>query len=300
MIGFFWGSFGEAGLHPLCSRSVLPQGILSRLASTPCGLRACLSPQAGKISRETAESLYHKCAKNVKHHVDNLSFLCKAEQAKTMEEHIAENEKKLKLLLRPLKNIPELDEMEEQFAVLMARRRMLVVEGPSGCGKTEMVKAYGRRITGRDDAVLEINCARTPEPNFRELLWLIHVVALLDEISVQAVLDQRRVLQGPNVRLNLGCSATNAYAYSVYTYGLRICICSNTWSEQVAALKYEGDREWIRKNTIHLKVPTGETLFEAPPSLEAPEDAAQAEDAAQESAGAAALQDDRDVMGITP
>ena len=285
MILFFWGSVGEAGLHPLCCRSVLAQRMLSRLASTPCAPGACLSPQAGKITRETAEDLYHKCAKNVKHHVENLTFLNKSDQAKTMEEHIAETEKELKKLLRPLKYIAEFEKMEEQFAVVMARRKMLVLEGPSGCGKTEACKAYGRQISGRDDSVLEINCARTPEPNFRDLLWgppgaEQHMVAILDEISVKAVLDQRRVLQGPNVRLNLGCSSTNMYSYSVYTHGLRICICSNTWSDQLKALPWEGDRDWIRNNTIHLVVKKGQTLFQNPPTLEAPEDASQESESA--------------------
>ena len=51
-----------------------------------------LSTQAGKISRREAEVMYRKCAKNVKHHVDNLTFLTAEErklvlQALVMQAH---------------------------------------------------------------------------------------------------------------------------------------------------------------------------------------------------------------------
>ena len=230
-----------------------------------------LSTQAGKISCRQAEVMYRKCAKNVKHHVDNLTFLTAEERKLAMDKHIAETEAQLRKLIRPLKPLKCLDEMEAQFARLMPRRKMLVLEGVSGCGKTEAIKAYCLAICGDPERLLEVNCARTPEPNLRDLVWPQHIMVLLDEIAVQAVCDQRRVLQGPNARLGLGCSATNIHAYNVYTHGLRICICSNSWTEQLKALQFDGDRDWIEANTIHYSVPPGETLYVDAPDVVAPE-----------------------------
>ena len=53
--------------------------------------------------------------------------------------------------------------------------------------------------------------------------------------------------------MQIGCSATNMYSYSVYMHKCLLVICSNTWRSELSALPSE-DKEWLESNQVLVEV----------------------------------------------
>ena len=131
----------------------------------------------------------------------------------------------------------------------MRRKEFLVVEGPSGLGKTEYIKS----LVG-PEACLELNADGMRHPHLhgydaqriRLIFW--------DECDVQLILDNRKLFQCPPCWISLGFSPTGRDIYRVWVNDSVMAIGSNSWTEKVARLERESDAEWLRKNSVHIKV----------------------------------------------
>ena len=83
-----------------------------------------------------------------------------------------------------------------------------------------------------------------------------------DEASLQWCLDNKKILQGPEMLVAMGDSGTGMYAYGVALNGVKMVVCSNTWASELSSLRSEEDRDYIRQNFIYLHC--GELMYELP------------------------------------
>ena len=58
---------------------------------------------------------------------------------------------------------------------------------------------------------------------------------------------------------------------AIWTHGLRLCISSTTWTEELGDVSME-EEAWVRANSIHYKVKEGETLFASTSPQNPPDD----------------------------
>ena len=206
---------------------------------------------AEKVTHETARQQYVRSGKNLAHHLQNLEQL----QMEKMREAVTAKQgainRELAGQLRPQRVYPLLrDRWLPYFQTTRPRYPFLVIAGPSGMGKTVFVKW----LFGDPAKVFEVNCASTPEPDLRQFNPVVHEAILFDEASPQMVLDQRKLFQAPPCWVDLGCSTTNCHKYQVFVSGKKLIICSNSWVEATAELRHPSDREWLRVNSVVLKV----------------------------------------------
>ena len=129
------------------------------------------------------------------------------------------------------------------------RKEILVIEGPSGLGKTEFLKA----LVGHE-ACLELNAEAMEKPMLLALDSELHKLIFWDECNVKLVLENRKLFQCPPTMIALGISPTGRDVYHVWLNDLVMAIGSNSWTEQVDALPRASDREWLKKNTVHVAV----------------------------------------------
>lgn len=150
-----------------------------------------------------------------------------------------------------------------QFSQTMPRRKFLVLEGPPGCGKEQCIRAYNLRVSGNRHSLLEVTCAGTAVPPLDELVHNDYCFVHLAGLSVHAVLDMMVLLTGSNwqvVRLPSAC-AMSPPSY-ISTQGLRFCVTSSTWTDELHNLQNPEAVEWVKRNTIHYTFPPAETFHE--------------------------------------
>jgi len=83
---------------------------------------------------------------------------------------------------------------------------------------------------------------------------------LFDEMSVQAVLRQKKMMQAPACMVGLGSSPTNNFAYAVWIHAKLLVVCTNRWDVEVKAVPH-ADREWLAASSVVVRV--DEPLFVA-------------------------------------
>jgi hypothetical protein len=140
-----------------------------------------------------------------------------------------------------------------QFAdPTLARRKFLVLEGPSQVGKTE----YARSLVASPEAVLELNCVNQKQfVDLRAFSPGVHRLVLWDEAEPSLILNNKKLIQGQAVEVQMGMSSTSCHGYSIFPWGLLMVVCSNTWSWHMRALPQE-DAQWLSSNSIHVQVIT--------------------------------------------
>ena len=148
---------------------------------------------------------------------------------------------------RAFKSFPAIDVWKTQASKPFQRRKkFLVLEGPSGLGKTEYVKAlFGIAST------LELNCMTCGNyPNLRGHDPDIHKCVLFDEGTMGMVLSNRKLFQAPACWVDMGHSPTGRDVYRVFLGDSILVVSTNKWSEELAGLKHESDRNWIMENQV--------------------------------------------------
>jgi hypothetical protein len=166
-----------------------------------------------------------------------------------------------------------------QFERFAGRRKFLVLTGPSGLGKTDYVRSLvadetirrriadstSRRSDQPDDSIppahgggvelLEVSSHGSGEtlPDVKDLSPLKFGWLLVDEVTPQLVINNRRLFQGKSGWTNISASATNVYARRVCSWGIRIIGTCNDWHERSAMLVQE-DRQWLVQNSIVVDV----------------------------------------------
>ena len=112
------------------------------------------------------------------------------------------------------------------------------------------------------EGYLEINCkGLTVQPNLRPVNHLTELINF-DEASVKWCLDNKKILQGPEIPVTMGDSNTGMLAYDVLLNGIKMVVCSNTWSEELAKVQCAMDQDYIEKNFLF--VDCNELMYELP------------------------------------
>ena len=188
-----------------------------------------------------------KCCNNIANNQRNLQQLDVAQKLMRYQLQIDLINQTVRGEQKPFRKLEEWEEMEAQFRELRSRYKLFVLDGESRTGKS----SWAFWIFGDPKQVFYVNCAHCSEPDLRKFDRDVHKAILFDEATPQMVLNQRLLFQGPPCFVKLGTSTTNCHAYDVFTSGIRLIICSNTWAEDVKELRKSGDRNWIKQNQIY-------------------------------------------------
>ena len=76
----------------------------------------------------------------------------------------------------------------------------------------------------------------------------LHRLIIFDEVCPATVMKQRKLFQAGPAEVQLGCSATNCYAYEVYVHKVMLVLCSNEWRGRLTEIS-EDDRAWLHANS---------------------------------------------------
>jgi len=193
---------------------------------------------------------YVKIVSNVGGNLDNIKRLEREVANMLLAAKLEEIQKALRGKLQPFKKYSKVDEFLAQYKEIRSRYKFLVLEGQSKTGKT----CFTKWLLGNPDRVFETNCAACPEPELRDFNSLYHEIILFDEAAPEMVINQKKLFQAPPCFVEMGCSATNCHSYRVLVSGTRLVICSNGWSEAVAQMRSEADKDWLRENSFVVDV----------------------------------------------
>ena len=67
------------------------------------------------------------------------------------------------------------------------------------------------------------------------------------------VLNCKKLFQAGASEVTIGASSTNCHAITVFPHRVRMVICSNRWSEDVATLGM-ADQQWLTINAVRVEV----------------------------------------------
>ena len=162
---------------------------------------------------------------------------------------------------QPFKTLEPVVQWLKQFDKKQERYKFLVLDGLSGMGKTQ----FAHSLASAPGAVLDINMASAPEPDLREYKPGIHEVILMDEMTPEKVLSQKKLFQAGPSEIGLAASATSCHAYKVWVWRRRFVCCSNIWRQRLARLCAE-DRDWINANSVLVVVTEPLWVTQAQPS----------------------------------
>jgi len=165
----------------------------------------------------------------------------------------------------PFHDHTDIDRWMKQFGAstygVQARFKMLVLVGDTLQGKT----SKGMSLFG-PSKTLKLACGPCPEgvlPSLGTLDREVVKAILFDEIRVDQVLTFRELFQANQYVQQLGTSACNPYAYTVWVYHIAMILCTNAFRLDDPKLS-EGDRKWLRGNTVIVQIPDGDTWYMRP------------------------------------
>ena len=212
-----------------------------------------MTSQAQKLTDAGARAEYVKCFSGAAANLHNLDVVKEEKQKASLAALVRQaQEETVGCCDKPWRHFDEVDLFEEQFTAdaRLKRRRILVLDGPSKYGKTEFAKA----LVGPGRAV-EVNCANCScEPPLQGIYRpLDHDLILLDELKVETLLKNKRLLQGPPEIVVMGSTQSNRFTYQAFVYRKRIVIGSNTWKKELKKCTKK-DRDWVQANTVYVKV----------------------------------------------
>jgi hypothetical protein len=160
-----------------------------------------------------------------------------------------ECERQLQALRRPPRRIPEVDEWLRAYSKPAMRYKFLVLEGPSSVGKSQFVKTLSP--TGR---IFEADCSGPcREPDVRGFSVLLHDILFFDEASAELVLANKKLFQAGSSWVQMARSSTNCHSYRIWAWRVKMVVCSNRWTIELAALPH-ADASWLTTNSVHVQV----------------------------------------------
>jgi hypothetical protein len=208
--------------------------------------------QAEKLSDTNAIQEYVKCKRDCVRNVNNVKENMRLRRTLASQGSNDEVQQRLHGLKRPRVYVEAVEKVFlPQFAnMTLSRRKFLVLEGPSCVGKTE----YARGLVACPTEVLELNCVNQKQfVDLRALSPGVHKLLLWDEAEPSLILNNKKLIQGQAVEVQMGMSSTSCHGYSIFPWGLLMVICSNTWSWHTRSLPHE-DAQWLASNSIHVMV----------------------------------------------
>jgi hypothetical protein len=173
--------------------------------------------------------------------------------------------------LMPFRVIPAVSAWVAGFSDEGVRLRYssLCLVGPSRAGKTN----FGMSLFSRS-RTLVVNCQglRPHLPCVREFNRQQFSAILWDEIDPVQVLSNKVVFQSGPMRVAFQQSACNAFAYSQWLWGVPHIFCTNAFPMESGARLSDGSllseegADWLQQNVVVVRIPDGETWYEAVPT----------------------------------
>jgi hypothetical protein len=166
---------------------------------------------AGKMRREAARLEFVKQARGLPRLFAAFDKFVNENAAAELAAKIACVHAEVALARRPFRRLLVVDAWVALRATTRWRYPFLVLTGPSCMGKTQ----YALSLVAACRA-LGLNMACAVEPDLRTYNPAVRgLILLFDEMSVQAVLRQKKMMQAPACMVGLGSSPTNNFAYAV-------------------------------------------------------------------------------------
>lgn len=165
----------------------------------------------------------------------------------------------------PFHQHPKIDKWYEQYQDEAAFRfRMLLFRGSSRSGKTQKAcSLFGFRNT------MLVNCQGLGNhlPSLLKLDRQRHHALVLDEVSESQVLSNKAFCQAGARAVELGQSACNQFAYSIFCYRLPIILCSNKFKMSEEEGLDPEDADWLQQNVVDVGVPVSGRWWIEPDEL---------------------------------
>ena len=83
-----------------------------------------------------------------------------------------------------------------------------------------------------------------------------------DEASLRWCLENKKILQGPELPVTMGDSATGMLAYERLLNGIKMVVCSNSWQTEYDRLRDPDEIDYIDANFLYLHCE--ELMYELP------------------------------------
>ena len=212
----------------------------------------------GKISDETAQADIQKVREPGQMRL--LSFF-EWRFARLIKEHHADFTQEIlygeQKHCLPFHDHPKIGEWVAQYLDTSAqqfRHKSLLIRGKSRSGKTQ--KACS--IFGFGSSLV-VNCQGLGSnlPSLNHLNRREHKCLILDEANYEQVVANKQFFQAGARAVQLGQSACNQFAYSVFVYKLPIILCSNKFPMTEEEGLSEEDADWLGANIIEVPQPVG-------------------------------------------
>ena len=99
---------------------------------------------------------------------------------------------------------------------------------------------------------MEINCKGLKvQANLRNVNQNTELINF-DEASLRWCLDNKKILQGPELPVTMGDSATGMLAYERLLNGIKMVVCSNSWQSEYNKLRDQDEIDYIDANFLYL------------------------------------------------
>ena len=217
--------------------------------------------QQRKMSYEDARAEMIKTVKGLPPKLASFDVWNKEQRQAALRSHIAGELQELDAPKWPFRNVDAVISWLGEFDTLRHLYRFLVLEGPGQVGKTQ----YARSLSLSPEPFLEVVCMAATEPHLSGFVELVHDTILFDEASPMMAIRCKKLFQAGVGWVTLGQSSTNCHAYSLWPFRVKMIVCSNKWSSQVAADLSAEDQECIQLNCVYCRVTS--PLFLQDPGL---------------------------------
>ncbi|CAE7816616.1 unnamed protein product [Symbiodinium sp. CCMP2592] len=210
----------------------------------------------GKLSNKQYKSYLLKCKKSYRGLLQNFEAVVHSENALQLEEYRETVVQILASARLPFRShddplFPCLPHFLEQFRWARDRCKLYALQGPSQAAKTSFVKSLFKSpfvltIQGQD--VL----------NLQSFQYGRHDALILDNLVEWSLILKYRALLQANVDLHmLGESATGIYSYSVFLWGVPICVTLDADVDSTPFLA----SEWLQANVYRDVLPVGAKCY---------------------------------------
>lgn len=203
--------------------------------------------QSKRITRDTARALYCQCGCAVSQHLADLDLVEEHEHRARTELSVSQAWRMLASQHSEWKTYAAVEEWLAEFHVASTRRRFLVLHGPTKVGKSCFARALAEREGLKAYAVNMAGNVLTP--NLRRLVSSDYGYLLLEEASCEFILENRMLMQGFPMMIQLGQSTTGRFGYEVSTFNMRIVVTTNEWTTEVRKLSAD-HRAWLADNAV--------------------------------------------------
>lgn len=200
-----------------------------------------------KITHEVARQSFLRCVHRATYNVANVDFCAKERFTDELLQRMNAAEALIRATFKPWRVIPDVERWRAQYLQVLARYFFLVLDGDSCFGKTKY--AYGLNDIGQ---TFYCDCTGGI-PDMRKFRSEKFKAILLDELSPQAAIRCKKMLQASNELVTMGVSPTMVASYCIHLWRTQVIVCSNVWASGLKKMKKK-DRDWLVKNAIYIRV----------------------------------------------